>query len=198
MHPRHIEACVQRAHLGGGSTLRLCPSVQAAERSGSEWVTPWLGAGLLKRHLLSMIYNMKQYIAVASVVLVAALAAPALSAAARDRVIADSAVLGEPKYGQLSSSTLKNNFPIPPPIATPPASASSSNVQDIPSISGRYSIGERTVLPYIGAGFSGGYSSEFNRSLGGAPPALSDFGLRSQFGQSVSPNEFQLGIRIPF
>ena len=158
----------------------------------------WLGAGLLKRHLLSMIYNMKQYIAVASVVLVAALAAPALSAAARDRVIADSAVLGEPKYGQLSSSTLKNNFPIPPPIATPPASASSSNVQDIPSISGRYSIGGRTLLPYIGAGFSGGYSSEFNRSLGGAPPALSDFGLRSQFGQSVSPNEFQLGIRIPF
>jgi hypothetical protein len=130
-----------------------------------------------------MIYNMKQYIAVASVLLVAALAAPTLGTAARDRVIADSAVLGESKYGQLSSSTLKNDIPIQPPIATPSASASSSNVQDIPSISGRYAIGGRTLLPYIGAGFSGGYSSEFNRS---------------QFGQSVSPNEFQIGIRIPF
>ena len=77
--------------LGGGSTLRLCPSVQAAERSGSEWVTPWLGEGLLGRDLLSMIYNMKQYIAVASVLLVAALAAPTPGVAARNRVIADSA-----------------------------------------------------------------------------------------------------------
>ena len=54
------------------------------------------------------------------------------------------------------------------------------------------------MLPYIGAGFSGGYSAEFNRSLGGAPPSQTDFGLRSQFGQIISPNEFQMGIRIPF
>ena len=141
---------------------------------------------------------MKQYIAVASVLLFLALAAPALGVAVRDRVIADSAVLGETNHGQLSSSTLKNDAPIQPPIATPSVSASSSNFQDIPAISGRYAIGGRTLLPYIGAGFSGGYSSEFNRSLGGVPPALSDFGLRSQFGQSVSPNEFQMGIRIPF
>ena len=183
--------------LGGGSTLRLCPSVQAAERSGSEWVTPWLGEGLLGRDLLSMIYNMKQNIAVASVLLVAALADPTPGVAARDRVIADSAALGE-KNSQLSSNTLKYDVPTPPPIAPPSASASSSNFHDIPSISGRYSIGGRTLLPYIGAGFSGGYSSEFNRSLGGVPPAPSDFGPRSQFGQSVSPNEFQLVIRIPF
>jgi hypothetical protein len=145
-----------------------------------------------------MIYNMKQYLAAASVLLVAALAVPTLSAAARDRVMADSAAIGASKYGQLSPSALKNDLPIQPPITPPSASVSSSNFQDIPSISGRYSIGGRTLLPFIGAGFSGGYSSEFNRSLGGAPPALSDFGLRSQFGQSVSPNEFQLGIRIPF
>jgi hypothetical protein len=145
-----------------------------------------------------MIYKMKQYIAVASVLLVAVLAAPTLGAAARDRVTADSAALGESKYGQFSSSTLRNDVPIEPPIATPSAAASSSNVQDIPSISGHYAIGGKTLLPYIGAGFSGGYSSEFNRSLGGVPPVLNDFGLRSQFGQSVSPNEFQLGIRIPF
>ena len=144
-----------------------------------------------------MIDNMKQYVAVALVLLVAALAAPTLGVAARDRVSADSAALGE-KSSQLSSSTLEHDVSIQPQIATPSAAASSSNFQDVPSISGRYSVGGRTLLPYVGAGFSGGYSSEFNRSLGGVPPALSDFGLRSQFGQSVSPNEFQLGIRIPF
>lgn len=141
---------------------------------------------------------MKRYrIAVVLVLSVAALAAPTPGVAARDRVIADSIALGE-KNSQLSSNALKNDVPTPLPIAPPSASASSSNFHDIPSVSGRYSIGGRTLLPYIGAGFSGGYSSEFNRSLDGAPPALSDFGLRNQFGQSVSPNEFQLGIRIPF
>ena len=144
-----------------------------------------------------MIYSMKYYVAVASVLLVAALTVPPHGVAARDRVVADSAALGETN-SQLSSSTPKNDLPIQPPIAAPSGPASSSDLRDIPSINGRYSIGGRTLLPYVGAGFSGGYGSEFNRSLGGAPPVMNDFGLRSQFGQGVSPNEFQMGIRIPF
>lgn len=144
-----------------------------------------------------MIYNMKLYIAIASVLLVAALAAPIHGVAGRDHVVADSAAIGE-KSSQLFSSTLKHDVPMQPPIVAPSVSVSSSDFQEVPSIGGRYSIGGRTLLPYVGAGFSGGYGSEFNRSLGGVPPALSDFGLRSQFGQSVSPNEFQMGIRIPF
>jgi hypothetical protein len=144
-----------------------------------------------------MIYSMKYYVAVASVLLVATFAVPTQGVAAQDRVVADSAPLGETN-SQLSSSTPKNDLPIQPLIATPSSLASSSGVYDVPSINGRYSIGERILLPYIGAGFSGGYGSEFNRSLGGVPPVMNDFGLRSQFGQSVSPNEFQMGIRIPF
>ena len=144
-----------------------------------------------------MIYNMKRSIAIASVLLVAALAVPIHGVAGRDHVVADSVAIGE-KSSQLSSSTLKNDVPFHPPIAAPSVAASSSDFRDVPSISGRYSLGGRTLLPYVGAGFSGGYGSEFNHSLGGAPPVLSDFGLRSQLGQSVSPNEFQLGVRIPF
>lgn len=140
---------------------------------------------------------MKHYIAVVSVSLVAALSALTQGIVAPDRVMADSVVLGE-ENSQLSSSTVKNNAPIQPPIAVPSASASSADVRDIPSISGLYSIGGRTLWPYIGAGFSGGYSAELNRSLSGTPPTQSDLGLRSQFGQNVSPNEFQLGVRIPF
>ena len=140
---------------------------------------------------------MKQSSAGIVMVLVVALVAPIQGIAASDPVMVDSAVLGD-SSSQLASSTPKTTAPSQPPLAVPSAAASSADVRDIPSISGRYAIGGRTLLPYIGAGFSGGYSSEFNRSLGGASSTQSDFGLRSQFGQNVSPNEFQLGVRIPF
>ena len=153
------------------------------------------GAGLCGRGCLCMIETMKQYLAVLAVFVLAALAVSAQGVDARDRVMADSAAPGETK-SQLSLRTLKNDVPSLPPIAVPSESASSSDVSDIPSISGCYSIGGRTVLPCVGAGFYGGYSSEFTRSVGGEPPTQSDLGLRSQFEQSVSSNEFQLGVRI--
>jgi hypothetical protein len=140
---------------------------------------------------------MKKYIGVLSVFLLAALVAPTQGMAARDHVNAHSAASVETN-SELSLRTLKHQVPLPPLIAGPSESALSSAVRDVPSISSRYSIGEQTLLLYVGVGFYGGYSSEFTRSMGGAPPMQSDFGLRSQFGQSVSPNEFQLGVRIPF
>lgn len=144
-----------------------------------------------------MMYNMKQYIAVASMVLIAVLAATSQGVAGWDHATAGSAAPGE-KSSQLSSNTVSNDVPSQFPIVAPSASVSPPDVRDVPSISGRYLLGGKTLLPYLGAGFSGGYGSEFNRSLGGEPPASSDLGLRNQFGQGVSPNEFQLGVRIPF
>lgn len=84
------------------------------------------------------------------------------------------------------------------PSALPSAPPSSAIFRDIPSISGRYSVGGRIVMPYLGAGFGGGYTSELNRSMTGPPPVQTDAGVRSQFGQGFSPNEFQMGFRIPF
>lgn len=144
-----------------------------------------------------MIKNMKQSSAGVMVVLVAALAGSIQGIAVPDCVMADSVALGD-LSSQRSLHILKKDVIHQPPIVAPSIDASSADVRDIPSISGRYSIGGRTLLPYLGAGFSGGYSSEFNRSLNGPPPAQNDLGLRSQFGQSLSPNEFQLGVRIPF
>ena len=144
-----------------------------------------------------MIDGMKQCRAWTVVALFVALAVPIQGIAAPDRVVADSPVFAEPN-NQPSSSTPKITATSQPPLVAPSTEAASADVREIPSISGRYSIGGRTLLPYIGAGFSGGYSSEFGRSLAVVPPSQSDFGLRSQFGQSVSPNEFQLGVRIPF
>jgi len=99
---------------------------------------------------------------------------------------------------QFSRGGVASEVPFYAPDSLPLSSQSASIVRDIPSISGRYSVGGRTIMPYLGAGFGGGYTSELNRSLTGPPPPQSDVGLRSPLGQGLSPNEFQLGLRIPF
>jgi len=73
--------------------------------------------------------------------------------------------------------------------------------REVPSINGQYSVGGTTLLPFIGAGFGGGYSSDRDRALNPGVSGLSDSGLRSQWnqmGQGFAPNEFHMGIRIPF
>ena len=175
--------------------VRTKPELQANSKC---WCKGgWKGPHLCPGVFICMMKNMKWHIAIVSICLGAALAVPTQSVAGRDRIETDSATIGE-ATSQLSSGMLKNDLPIQPPAAASSMPLSSSGFREIPSISGRYAIGGTTLLPYIGAGFSGGYSSELNRSLGGASPTLSDIGLRGQFGQSVSPNEFQMGIRIPF
>jgi hypothetical protein len=47
-------------------------------------------------------------------------------------------------------------------------SSTSTVFRDVPSITGHYSIGGKTILPYVGAGFGGGYSSEVDGIWG--PP----------------------------
>ena len=125
------------------------------------------------------------------------LAVPVEVHAAEDRQVADSHAL-QSLNRQFSRGGVASEVPFYEPASLPQSSPSSSIVRDIPSISGRYSVGGRTIMPYLGAGFGGGYTSELNRSLTGPPPVQSDVGLRSQFGQGLSPNEFQMGLRIPF
>jgi hypothetical protein len=73
----------------------------------------------------------------------------------------------------------------------------------VPSLSKQISVGGTKLMPYIGAGFGGGYATEFDRSLHASPSFSSssgstNAGLRSLFGQHLIPNEVQLGIRVPF
>lgn len=155
------------------------------------------GAGLAWKRFHLYDLHMKYQLALAAVFLLATLALPNQNVAARDRVMADSAALVRADSLPPQHS-LPNDVPPQPPIAAPSQTASATVFRDLPSISGRYSFGGKTVLPYVGAGFGGGYASEFNRPLGGTPPVQTDVGLRSQFGQGISPNEFQMGVRIPF
>jgi len=127
----------------------------------------------------------------------ALLVVPVGAHAAEDLLVADSPAL-QSLNEQFSRGGVASEVPFYAPTSLPLSSPSSSIVRDIPSISGRYSVGGRTIMPYLGAGFGGGYTSELNRSLTGPPPVQSDVGLRSPLGQGLSPNEFQMGLRIPF
>ena len=73
----------------------------------------------------------------------------------------------------------------------------------VPSLSKQIVVGGAKLMPYIGAGFGGGYLTEFDRSLHASPSLSSssgstNAGLRSLFGPHLIPNEVQLGIRFPF
>ena len=90
---------------------------------------------------------------------------------------------------------------------TPSASLPVGNMvilRTLPSVSNQISVGGTTLLPYIGAGFGGGYLTELDRSLNAVSSGLSssfsapNAGLKSLVGQSLIPNEVQLGIRFPF
>lgn len=76
-------------------------------------------------------------------------------------------------------------------------------LRTLPTVSRKLSVGGTTLLPYVGAGFGGGYATDIDRSLNtalSAPSASSnstDTGMKGMAGQMI-PNELQLGIRFPF
>lgn len=76
-------------------------------------------------------------------------------------------------------------------------------LRTLPTVSKPISMGGTTLVPYVGAGFSGGYATEVDRSLNAAlstplsSSSAADVGLKSLTGQMI-PNEVQVGIRFPF
>ena len=84
-------------------------------------------------------------------------------------------------------------------VTTPPVTPSTGSVfRDVPAIGGRYSAGSMTFLPYIGAGFGAGYNSELDRTFAPNLQPQQNLNVGGLQGQSMVPNEFQMGIRIPF
>ncbi|MDH4153497.1 MAG: hypothetical protein OEV01_06890 [Nitrospira sp.] len=89
-----------------------------------------------------------------------------------------------------------------------PSSASVGVVSEvalrtIPSVSTLVSVGGVTLVPYVAAGFGGGYVTERDRVLHTVPSTSSlsnptTAGLRSLLGPHLIPNELHLGIRVPF
>lgn len=69
-----------------------------------------------------------------------------------------------------------------------------------PTLSGRVQVSEQTLIPYVGAGFGGGYVTERDRALVPMPgvPQQNLLGDSLGLSKGMMPNEFQMGIRIPF
>lgn len=55
-----------------------------------------------------------------------------------------------------------------------------------------------TILPYFGLGFSGGETADPNRQAARESAAQEQPSSRDHLGESFIPNEFQIGVRIPF
>jgi hypothetical protein len=87
---------------------------------------------------------------------------------------------------------------LPAPTLAPGFSKPQTVFRDVPSISGEYSVAGTTLLPYVGAGFTNGYTTDLDRSLNISPSSSTETGLRGMFGQNMAPSEFQWGVRIPF
>lgn len=105
---------------------------------------------------------------------------------------------GEKTGGTLDPAALKYQVVGQEAALSLESLTASKAFRDIPSISGDYSVKGTRIMPYIGAGFGHGYSSDVDRSLNISPSGQTDPGLRSLFGQGLTPSEFQMGFRIPF
>jgi hypothetical protein len=84
------------------------------------------------------------------------------------------------------------------PRFVPVPDRSTTLLREPPTIHGELHLGEQTLIPYVGAGFGGGYVTERDRMLGPDPALQNKNILGDGTGKGYMPNEFQMGIRIPF
>ena len=75
---------------------------------------------------------------------------------------------------------------------------SSRLLREPPTITGEIRVGDHTFIPYLGAGFGSGYATERDRMLGSDPMLQQKNILGNGNGSGYLPNEFQMGLRIPF
>ena len=85
-------------------------------------------------------------------------------------------------------------------LSQPPAMTDRGRdiVRQTPTLSGRLQVSEQTLIPYVGAGFGGGFVTERDRALGPSSVFPQQNLLGESLGNGMMPNEFQMGIRIPF
>ena len=105
---------------------------------------------------------------------------------------------GEGLAGKVDPAALKSQVVGQEAALSLDSLTASKTFRDIPSISGNYTVKGTRIMPYIGAGFGHGYTSDVDRSLNSSPSIQTDPGLRSMLGQGLTPSEFQMGLRIPF
>lgn len=120
---------------------------------------------------------------------------------------ADTIIDGRSAIGPAASYTMTSSLPIATEAVVKPLQPAAVPIenglvlQTLPTLSKSIAVGETMLVPYIGAGFGGGYATEFDRSINTPASASSgsfNVGLRNLFGPQLIPNEVQMGIRFPF
>lgn len=108
-----------------------------------------------------------------------------------------------PVLPAFTSSAKGTDFSLPA-FSSPTLSSSVTNhlFSQPATLAGRYTMNGSTVIPYIGVGFGGGETTDVNRTVA-RHSALQgsiqqDPLMNDVFRKTFVPNEFQLGIRIPF
>ncbi|HJR76428.1 MAG TPA: hypothetical protein VJ805_05615 [Nitrospiraceae bacterium] len=84
--------------------------------------------------------------------------------------------------------------------ALDPASSMDPNrtvFRQAPALTGRFELNDQTFFPFIGAGFGGGYTNDRDRALG-SNGLFHNPTQSGDLGKNMMPNEFNLGLRIPF
>lgn len=91
-----------------------------------------------------------------------------------------------------------------PALSSPTLSSSVANhlFSQPATLAGRYTMNGSTVIPYIGVGFGGGETMDVSRTVARHSVLQSstqqDSLMNDVLRKTLVPNEFQLGIRIPF
>ena len=116
-----------------------------------------------------------------------------LNATAREHLLTDRLSTVSPPVNATAQpgAALPENLTISP-------SLSNTLPSQPPMLTGRYTLNGQTFMPYIGAGFSGGETKDPNRAILRESAGQEDRLLRGPLGGTLVPNEFQLGVRIPF
>jgi hypothetical protein len=95
-------------------------------------------------------------------------------------------------------TVLRGQSTLAGPIYTPPLDPNQNLARQAPALTGRFQLQEQTFIPFIGAGFGGGYTTDRDRALGSNWLQQNQTLPGDTFGRNMLPNEVNMGFRIPF
>ena len=84
------------------------------------------------------------------------------------------------------------------PTYAPPLDPNQNIMRQAPALTGRFQLNDQTFIPFIGAGFGGGYTTDRDRALGSNWLQQNQTLSGDAFGKNMMPNEVNMGFRIPF
>lgn len=98
-------------------------------------------------------------------------------------------------------TVLRGQSTLAGPIYRPPVDPNQSMqtmTRQAPALTGRFQLHEQTFIPFIGAGFGGGYTTDRDRALGSNWLQQNQNFSGDSLGRNMMPNEVNMGLRIPF